>query len=175
MKGFSVHTLWLEVLFWNITPGMLKIQWMLLVWCQYDCQQVISLSILAENCARLMEKNRWTSWAVWERCAAAVSVLIEAKRKKADAGYTVCSGHNVSFFPWISYKDLSFFVHSGGCCGKEQHEHYCLIWPRLAFVLEMSQKKIQHTQNTSKKICRKHSSQLNNLIVSVTCDMTKAN
>ncbi len=112
-------------------------------------------------------KNRWTSWAVWERCAAAVSVLIDAKRKKADAGYTACSGHNVSFFPWISYKDLSFFVHSGGCCGKEQHEHYCLIWPRLAFVLEMSQKKIQHTQNTLKKIHRKHSSQLNNLIVAV--------
>ncbi len=35
------------------TQEMLKLQWMLLIWSQYDWKQVISLSILAEKCACL--------------------------------------------------------------------------------------------------------------------------
>ncbi len=38
------------------TLKMFKLQWMLLVWCPYDLQQVISPSILAEN--------RVLSWSV---------------------------------------------------------------------------------------------------------------
>ncbi len=33
-----------------------KLEWMLLLWCKYVCQQIISLPILAENHAQLKEK-----------------------------------------------------------------------------------------------------------------------
>ncbi len=43
VRGFSLKD----------TSEMLKLQWMLLVRCQWDCQQIISPSVLAENRAHL--------------------------------------------------------------------------------------------------------------------------